>query len=370
MRAALLASVVLAAAAVASPARALTVFALVNTGEVYASPDTGATWSVKSTLPVRDAVALTALRAPTQIMITTRSGVFYRSADGGTSWTARAALPAHDIAAVVVNPYDGLLLALTASGTVYASTDTSYTTFAAKGVLPSACVGLAVALGGVAQTHYALTRTGEVYRSLDGGATWTARGAIPTSEAVGVRVFGPTLAVTTASGDIYTSGDDAATWTAVGTLSAVHVTGWHVVGPYVAAVLAEGELYTSLNGVQWNLRGTVNQVAVQALATDTPGVTGIGEPVRPAIATFDTPAAVSRRGEPLTLRFGLAHATTAAFALFDIEGRVVARRAAESFTAGAHAVVWPAGLEAAGVYVLRLTAADGTAATQRRVAVP
>src|SRR5260221_265319 len=111
--------------ALAPPTRALTVFALVNTGEVYASADTATTWSIKSTLPVHDGIALVAGRSSQQLFVATRSGTLYRSIDGGTSWVARATLPASDVASLAIGPYDGVLLALTTSGSVYVASDTS-----------------------------------------------------------------------------------------------------------------------------------------------------------------------------------------------------------------------------------------------------
>ena len=49
---------------VGAPGHASTLFALVDTGELFASDDQGITWTVRSVLPVSDAVGLIAGSSP------------------------------------------------------------------------------------------------------------------------------------------------------------------------------------------------------------------------------------------------------------------------------------------------------------------
>ena len=71
---------------------AITLFGLVDTGELYSSGDGGVNWSVVSTLPVSDAVALAAGASTTELFLASRTGSFYRSVDAGASWAAISAI--------------------------------------------------------------------------------------------------------------------------------------------------------------------------------------------------------------------------------------------------------------------------------------
>jgi len=61
--------------ACASAVRAGTLFGLINTGELYVSTNQGANWSIRSALPVRDAVALAAGSSSSQLYLASQSGV-------------------------------------------------------------------------------------------------------------------------------------------------------------------------------------------------------------------------------------------------------------------------------------------------------
>ena len=67
----------------ASSSGATTFFGLINTGELYSSPDQGLTWAIRSSLPVRDAVALSAGASTSQLYLASARGVVYRSPDAG-----------------------------------------------------------------------------------------------------------------------------------------------------------------------------------------------------------------------------------------------------------------------------------------------
>jgi photosystem II stability/assembly factor-like uncharacterized protein len=62
-------------------------FGLVDTGELFASTDAGANWTLRSTLRVRDAVALSAGASSTELFLASETGSIYRSDDAGMSWT-------------------------------------------------------------------------------------------------------------------------------------------------------------------------------------------------------------------------------------------------------------------------------------------
>ncbi len=343
---------------VAGTSSATTLFGLVNTGELYASSDTATTWTIRSVLPVRDAVALAAGQTSSQLFLATHSGSLYRSTDAGLNWTGVAALTASDVAAMALRSnatVDAILL--TESGSVYTVTGPSYATATSTGVITASdCVSLAFNGAG---TLFALTRTGDVYSSANAGATWTAVGVITTSEARAIRTFGTSLFVITQSGDVYKSTNAGATWTGIGTLSHVGMTGFTVFGPYLIAGLQEGEAWTSPDGATWRFRGSINQVFVQALATDTPAVTGIGEGAGGGALAFAAPRIGGDASTVFT--FTLPRNASVTLSAFDVRGRLVARRDTESRAAGENAVSWSPDV-APGVYRVRLDAgASGTA---------
>ena len=98
-------------AAFTAPAHAATLFGLVNTGEIYASANGGATWTGRAVLPVRDAIALVAGVTSNDLLLATESGSVYRSTDAGTSWIAVGAVPANDVTALVASNGRSLLVA-------------------------------------------------------------------------------------------------------------------------------------------------------------------------------------------------------------------------------------------------------------------
>src|SRR5262245_21259217 len=91
-----------------SPAGAHSLYALVDTGELYVSADQGATWDVRSTLPVSDAVGLMAGTTSARLFLVSASGLVYRSLDAGVNWTAIGSVASDDVVDLGIRP-DGTL---------------------------------------------------------------------------------------------------------------------------------------------------------------------------------------------------------------------------------------------------------------------
>ena len=349
----------LAGLLLAGPARAVTLFGLLDTGELYASADGGVTWSIRATLPVRDAVALVAGESSTELLLASAGGSIYASGDAGASWAAVAAVPASDVVALGGAP--GICLLLTGSGSVYRSTDAGVTWVGVGAITASDLTSVARLNG----AWYALARTGGVYRSQDEGATWTAVGAITTSEAVELATYVGRLYAISASGDAYESQDAGVSFAAVGTLSHVGTSALAASEGELVAGLETGETAVSSGATSWTWRGTINQLRLRALATDIPTTTGVGPPGEVALALrtpYPNPATSAVR-----LALDLARESVVTLSVHDIAGREVARPiAGELLPAGTVTRLWrPEGLRP-GVYVVRATA-DGTALTRRLV---
>jgi photosystem II stability/assembly factor-like uncharacterized protein len=358
---------VLLAGVVAIPVQAATIFGLVDTGELFASSDLGVSWEARSTLPVSDAIGLVAGQVSTELFLVSRSGSIYFSDDAGVSWVAVGAVMSTDVIGFAMRS-DGALLLLTETGTLWESTDGG-ANFTALDVL-AASNFVSLTVDASTDALYALTRTGEALESLDEGVSWTAKGAIITSNAVEIQSHAGALYVITETGDTYRSVNAAIDWTAVGTLSHVHVSGMTCDGEYLITVLEEGEVATSTDGASWTWRGTINQVTVTALATDTPGATGIrGQPVA---VRFSLRGPWPNPGPPgsRTLKFTSQQTGYITFALHDLRGRTVAvRRVLVAAGQIEQVLSWDPGHLSPGVYLLNAKSDAGASAEGRWVVV-
>ena len=210
------------------------------------------------------------------------------------------------------------------------------------------------------QTYFALTGSGEVARSTDAAASWAFVGTIPVPDAVQVRSLATSLFVLSGSGDIYKSTDQGATWAAVGTLSQVGMTGMTRAGNQLVAITREGHTATSSDGVTWTWVGSINQLRVTSLGVDTPptGVDVTLPPGGPFALASPWPNPLRSGGS--TFHFRISGPETLTFQLFDVSGRLLASRSAESFgAAGAYSVSWDPGRIGGGVYYVRLASASG-----------
>ena len=361
MRTALLDVAVAAAVLVASvsPCPAANLFALVNTGEIFASADGGLSWTVRGTLPVGDAVGLMAETTSSRLFLATRSGLIYRSTNAGAEWTAIEPVPASDVVDLAFRA-DGKLVLLTTTGTVYVSSGVGG--FVAAGALQASdFVSLASEADG---TFYALTRTGHVYASPDAGANWSLRGSITVSNAVALRARAGELFVLTETGDCHKSADGGSGWNVVGTLNQVYGGGLTFDGEAIVAATREGHVAVSTSGSTWTWVGSVNQLTLSALANDTPGVSGVPEspPVVQIALQPPFPNPRPPYGGSIIVQYTLSRSDQVSLTLLDLQGRIVARRAPEQQTAGPRSIRWDPGLLGAGAYLIRVSTRTGSAA--------
>ena len=335
----------------ARPAGAATWFGLVDTGELFASTNQGPSWTIRSTLPVRDAVALAAGATSAELYLVSRSGGVYRSTDAGFDWVAVGAIAASDAVALAI-PTDLSLVVLTRAGAVYRSIDQGTSFTAIADLTGSDHVSLSPAAQG---RLYALTASGTVSESVDGGSSWTAKGAVAVSDAVQLRAIGSILYVVSAAGDVHRSSDAAVTWVGVGTLSQVGITGLaRDLGTLIASTGA-GEVAASTDGAGWTWRGAINQLTVSALAVDSPATTSVEPPTGGLASDLVTPwPNPARAGEALSIAFHLPLAETVEVALYDLAGRRMGFRPAERLPGGARVLTWNPRLSKPGLYFVAL----------------
>jgi len=355
----------------ASASSSATLFALVDTGELFASTDAAATWENRSVLAVRDAVGLVAGETTEDLYVVTRSGMVYFSSDAGFGWTPVGAVAAPDVEAVTTRR-DGALLLLTATGTIWVSEDGGIS-FTALAALTGANHVSMMRAGSTAL--YALTATGEVAGSVDDGVSWLPKGAVSVPDAVEILEFGGALIVLTGTGDVLRSVDEGATWLAIGTLSQVHSSGLTAdpARGLLAAATAEGEVATSPDGVTWTWTGVINQLTVSALANDTPSTSGVptgGSPSLGFRAGVPWPNPARAGSDRVTFPFLLPQAGQVALLVYDARGRLVAFRESQPFAAGEQAISLSSTPLPSGVCFARLTTDSGLAASAQWTVVP
>lgn len=356
------AGILVAALLAAVPCPAVTWFGLVDTGELFASSDAGASWTVRSALPADDAVALAAGTSSSQLHLASRSGSIHLSTDAGLTWTAVGTVTASDVVDLVARP-DLSLLALTASGAVMRSTDGG-ATFAAIATLPASDF-VSIARHPVSGTHFAITATGSVYGSVDTGSTWNATGSIPVADAIAVRATTASLLVLSSAGDTYRSTDAGVSWIAVGTLSQVGTAALAVDGAQVFAATTDGEVATSADGTAWTWQGTMNQRRVTALATDATTATGVDIAVLPPLRVEGLFPNPTRGDAAFSIAFQLTRPELVSLELIDVAGRRVDSAAAAWLPAGPSRLQWsPRGI-VPGLYQVRAVTASGAAASAK-----
>lgn len=362
LRAAALAAALLVVYPAARPAIGATLLGLVNTGELFRSTDAGVTWTPHAVLPVRDAVALAARLSSSDLFIASHSGSIYRSTDAGGTWIPVGAIAASDVVDLSIRP-DGALLALTATGSLYLSTDLGanfapLASLGASNFASLACTTPAV-------MHYALTQTGEVYESADGGTSWLAKGLFTAPNAVRLCAIQSVLYALTETGDVYRSTDGAASWLPISTLSQIGMQGLARNGQSLVAASREGHVATSIDGIGWAWQGSMNQLTLTALATDEPATTGVN-PQAGSGMFLGAPYPNPSRGSA-SFELWLDRSADVALALHDVSGRRLAGLGPRRFEAGSHRLSWDPGVTRAGLYFLSLERAGEPAVTRRWV---
>jgi len=344
-----------------APVEAATLYALVDTGEIFASADGGTSWSVRAALPTSDAVGLIAASTASDLFLASGTGSVYRSQDAATTWSAVGAVTASDVVDMA-GLANGSLLVVTGSGTLWVSTDHGATFSALASLGDPDVVSLARSISG---DLFALTATGTVRRSSDGGTTWTAVGAIPVSDAVSLRTRDGICFALTGTGLTYRSQDQGATWIAVGTVSQVGMTALVAAGTELTAVSREGLVARTSDGASWTWVGTVNQLNVTALADDSPQTVGLPEQpgrTQPRLTLGPPRPNPLRSGAALELDLSLPESDRVTVELIDVEGRQVARRLPQDLPAGQELVLrWDPGVLSPGVYFLSVSGRQGRA---------
>ena len=122
---------------------------------------------------------------------------------------------------------------------------------------------------------------------------------------------------------------------------------------------------TSPDGAVWTWQGSINQLALTALASNEPATTGV-EPVARGSLSLGPPYPNPSSGAfSLTLR--LDRAARLEVELHDLSGRRVATRPIEAYGPGDHLVSWTPAVPGAGLYFVTVRTDSGITESRRWV---
>ena len=153
------------------------------------------------------------------------SGGLWKTTDGGTTWTTLTeALPRLGVSSILIDPSTPSMIwigtgdrdAGDAPGLgVYKSTDGGSTWSASNTGMGNSTVGMMIMHPTSFTTFLAATSTG-IYKSLDGGATWVKKSSNSSHyKDIRFKPGDPTIVYSTASGEFYRSSNTGETWTKI-----------------------------------------------------------------------------------------------------------------------------------------------------------
>lgn len=276
-------------AAITSSSDGTKLAAVVNSGQIYTSTDSGITWTARES--ARGWTAITSSTDGTKLVAVASPGQIYTSSDSGVNWTARE--NTRQWSCITSSSNGTKLVAGINPGNLFISTDSGVTwteilnnsrnwyhlASTSDGSKLAAIQHIAGQLylssdSGINWTAHDTGRSGRraiaisndgtklvfvgmpgVYTSIDGGINWTTRLTSTAWESVTGSSDGTKLAAVVSGGQIYTSTDSGANWTArENSRSWKYIIG-SADGTKLAAVVSGGQIYTSRDsGLTWAVR--------------------------------------------------------------------------------------------------------------------
>ncbi len=183
---------------------------------VHVTADAGRTWqTITGTLPGTDVLAAAVNPyVPTEIYASFAAAGLQRSRDGGRNWEAIVIPDDDSVVAILVGGVPPLLFIAVESGRVQVSSDEGATWRAASGAVTMALRGPVRALAGAADSSvlYAAAHTG-LYLSTAAGQTWVDLPLRKPLRAVAVDpTTDRTVLAVTETGEVYRSTDGGIAW--------------------------------------------------------------------------------------------------------------------------------------------------------------
>ncbi|MBN2586893.1 MAG: T9SS type A sorting domain-containing protein [Candidatus Fermentibacteraceae bacterium] len=227
-----------------------------DAGGVWRSTDGGATWSATELCPIQvNAVCSGGPAAPGTFYAGTRTGL-YVSADNGVNWNTVSGMATAYVIGIGVNCADPdlLIAGLSSSNGIRRSTDAG-ATWTEVGLSTGYMKGFGCDPQHPDTMYVAMSGLDySVYRSLDGGASWSPIGPAGSGWGLLAAPFGSgeTIIATTSDG-FYMSGDFGSSWDLVVPGTSYSPAVCDGTGLY-APVITEGGVYESDDmGITWTL---------------------------------------------------------------------------------------------------------------------
>jgi len=183
--------------------------------QIYASSDSGATWTVQTNSPTKTWDAIASSADGTKLVAVGRtspspSSTLYASTDSGTMWTARATVTN---AQFICSSADGVKLAAIFDGRIHTSPNSGVTWVSQN---RTNCYLLASSADGTKLVTAVFSETSTtLYTSTDSGMSWEPRATTPAGYWYSVcsSADGTKLAAV-GDGQVYTSSDSGVSWVA------------------------------------------------------------------------------------------------------------------------------------------------------------
>ena len=235
-----------------------------NSGRLYTSADSGATWTERQPAGAGDKAwaAVASDSDGSNLIVAEDSNRLYTSADYGVNWTERQPAGDFDLNWVIVaSDADGShLIAAIDTTRLYTSADSGATWIERRPAGDTDQNWYAAASDSDGSHLIVAANSGRLYTSADSGATWTERQPAGASDedwySVASDSDGSNLIVANSEGRLYTSSDGGANWTERQPAGAANKDWVSVAsdgdGSGLMAGIENGRLYSSSNsGVNW-----------------------------------------------------------------------------------------------------------------------
>ncbi|MCK9202578.1 MAG: right-handed parallel beta-helix repeat-containing protein, partial [Gallionella sp.] len=203
---------------IASSSDGTNLAAVVSSGYIYTSTDSGASWAERTNAGSRSWWSIASSSDGTKLAASVIPGYIYTSTDSGASWTERTGAGSRYWYSIASSLDGTKLAAAVYGGYIYTSTDSGASWTQQTGSGNRSWYGIASSSDGTKLA--ASVSNGYIYTSTDSGVTWTQRTGSGSRYwySIASSSDGTMLAATDNNngigGYIYTSTDSGASWTA------------------------------------------------------------------------------------------------------------------------------------------------------------
>ena len=253
--------------------------AVINSGRIYVSTDSGNTWTAKESSREWSSVAMSAdgtKQTAVNAGLYGSFGQIYVSTDSGNTWTAKG--PSLWWSSVAMSADGTKQTAVVYNGQIYISTDSgnNWTAKESKRYWSS----VAMSADGTKQTAV-VSATGQIYVSTDSGNTWVAKEQNRSWASVAMSADGTKQTAVVYAGQIYVSTDSGNTWVPVESNREWMSVAMSADGTKLTAVADDGQIYISTDsGNNWTPKESNRHwrsVAMSADGTKQTAVVGGGD---------------------------------------------------------------------------------------------